>query len=553
MARKDTGLTLKSLVGILMAVLLTHHCVLSLSTDLKIDDSYASLSTNIKDSVKVTNFRSGSIIADYKISLTANGASGANSEDFTSANTEAFQTLSKAGIPATINAFFETGSKSVMEDFLKTVDILVSDQATASWQNLTKENTSISLLSAVEDISNRLTEGSFSIKQKYIELNRNVINNSYTGKSHLTNSATEILIPQVLNPCGCEVKPVRNESGIITCECSHTTSFSVLMSPFSIDHITLAYVTYIGVGISVACLILCLSFEAIVWKAVRRNDTSYMRHVSIINIAISLLIADICFIIGAAILDEEQPTPVDRCSSVVFFMHLFYLALFFWVLISALLLFYRVVMVLSLMSRAEMMVIAFLLGYCAPLLIAVITVASTAGPQNYVSKEACWLNWDESKNLLAFGIPALTIVAINLVFFIVVLYKIFKRRAGAATQPDGKHALVVARCVAIFTPAFACGITWGFGIGTTVSADLFVHVVFALFNSLQGFFILVFGTLLDSKVREELARSFSLRNLNSSSCTRTMMSCKRLVVCCKRLMSSERRVCCERLVMSCGL
>uniref|UniRef100_A0A673K5Y1 G-protein coupled receptors family 2 profile 2 domain-containing protein n=2 Tax=Sinocyclocheilus rhinocerous TaxID=307959 RepID=A0A673K5Y1_9TELE len=152
------------------------------------------------------------------------------------------------------------------------------------------------------------------------------------------------------------------------------------------------------------------------------------------------------------------------------------------------------------MSRAKMMVIAFIVSYGAPLLIAVITVASTAGPQNYISKRnACWLNWLESKALLAFVIPALTIVAINLVVLIVVLYKMLRRGVGAATQPDEKHALVViARCVAILTPIF--GLTWGFGIGTMVSQDLGIHVVFALLNSLQGFFILVFGTLLDSKV-----------------------------------------------------
>ncbi len=132
-----------------------------------------------------------------------------------------------------------------------------------------------------------------------------------------------------------------------------------------------------------------------------------------------------------------------------------------------------------------MMAIAFIVGYGAPLLIAVITVASTAGPQNYISKRnACWLNWNESKALLAFVIPALTIVAINLLVLIVVLYKMLRRGVGAATQPDEKHALVViARCVAILTPIF--GLTWGFGIGTMVSRELGIHVVFALLNSLQ--------------------------------------------------------------------
>ncbi|KAL0164860.1 hypothetical protein M9458_040613, partial [Cirrhinus mrigala] len=115
-------------------------------------------------------------------------------------------------------------------------------------------------------------------------------------------------------------------------------------------------------------------------------------------------------------------------------------------------------MVLSQMSRAKMMAIAFIVGYGAPLLIAAITVASTAGAEKYSSKQACWLNWSESMALLAFVIPALTIVAINLVVLIVVL---------AATQPDEKHALmVIARCVAILTPLF--GLTWGFGIGTMV-------------------------------------------------------------------------------------
>ncbi len=97
---------------------------------------------------------------------------------------------------------------------------------------------------------------------------------------------------------GCEVKPYiseGNKTGKITCECNHTTSFSILMSPFSIKHVALDYITYIGVSISMASLILCLIIEIIVWKSMTRNDTSYMRHVSIVNIAVSLLIANHLF------------------------------------------------------------------------------------------------------------------------------------------------------------------------------------------------------------------------------------------------------------------
>ncbi|XP_043074540.1 adhesion G protein-coupled receptor F5-like isoform X2 [Puntigrus tetrazona] len=489
-------------------------------------------------------------------------------------------------------------TQTVMGNFLKTVDIIVSGNVRDTWSKLNNgnntEDTSIKLLSAIENISDHLTD-EFDILEKSIQLNRTTITNSFILTSALPNSTTEIVIPQVpqatiitiiiftsldnvlpsegtndskksdvringdvvvvkvnetlnnisftfditdqslrkpqcvfwnfsLNTwdsTGCEVK--QNSTGNITCECNHTTSFSILMSPFSLDHIALAYITYIGVAISMASLIICLIIEATVWKSVRRNDTSYMRHVSIVNIAVSLLIANICFIIGAAVTDKEQPTKEAHCSAPVFFMHFFYLAVFFWMLLSALLLFYRTVMVLSQMSRAKMMVIAFTVGYGASLLIAVITVASTAGQQKYTSKQACWLNWNESNALLAFVIPALTIVAINLVVLVVVLYKMLRRGVGATTQPDERHALVViARCVAILTPIF--GLTWGFGIGTMVSQELGIHVVFALLNSLQGFFILVFGTLLDRKVCESLPGKRLLQKLSSqtkSTSTRT--------------------------------
>ncbi|KAI4905114.1 hypothetical protein NFI96_020918 [Prochilodus magdalenae] len=84
--------------------------------------------------------------------------------------------------------------------------------------------------------------------------------------------------------------------------------------------------------------------------------------------------------------------------------------------------------------------------------------------------------------LLAFVIPALTIVAINLLVLIVVLYKMLRRGVDSANQRDEKHALVVTG-VAILTPLF--GLTWGLGIGAMVSSALGIHIVFALLNSLQ--------------------------------------------------------------------
>uniref|UniRef100_A0A3Q2NRV9 Uncharacterized protein n=1 Tax=Fundulus heteroclitus TaxID=8078 RepID=A0A3Q2NRV9_FUNHE len=309
---------------------------------------------------------------------------------------------------------------------------------------------------------------------------------------------------------GCEFVSDINDT--VTCTCNHLTSFSILMStniPESI-RILLDIMTYIGVGISMISLLICLIIEAIVWRALTKNSTAFMRHVAIVNTALSLLIADICFIIGASIAKnpKENPdedyykVPVGPCSAATFFMHFFYLAMFFWMFVSSLLLLYRTVMVFSQMSKWAMFAIGLTMGYVCPLIIAVTTVAATAPGNGYVREDqACWLNWKETKALLALVIPALTIVVFNILVIIVVLYKMLRRRStGNTAQADEKHALVVIiRCVAILTPLF--GLTWCLGIGTMLApTNEGIHIAFAFFNSLQGFFILVFGTLFDSKV-----------------------------------------------------
>ncbi|KAM9355561.1 uncharacterized protein KZ484_013666 isoform 2-T3 [Pholidichthys leucotaenia] len=302
---------------------------------------------------------------------------------------------------------------------------------------------------------------------------------------------------------GCEFLTSTNET--VTCSCNHLTSFSMLMSPYK-PPLFLDWITYVGLIISVISLIICLIIEAIVWRKIRRNNTSYLRHVSIVNIAVSLLIADIWFFIGAGISEAEEPSP-PACTAAAFFIHLFYLALFFWMLASALLLLYRTVSVFGGgLSKMSMMAIGFSLGYGAPLIIATITIAVTKPSKEYLPRNGvCWLNFQQSYALLAFVIPALLIVLINFIILVMVLYKIVRRRVNPnAAQAGEKHVLlVIARSLAVLTPLF--GLTWSLGIGTMVDPkNIGIHVTFSIFNSLQGFFVLVFGTLLDKKVLSEI-------------------------------------------------
>ncbi|XP_043919476.1 adhesion G protein-coupled receptor F5-like [Protopterus annectens] len=286
----------------------------------------------------------------------------------------------------------------------------------------------------------------------------------------------------------------QNHAENVTCMCNHLTSFSILMSS-SIDAIAesvsrlLFWITNIGVGISMGSLVICLIIEGIVWKSVTKNKTSYMRHVCIVNIAVSLLIADIWFIIGASI-PSDKSIPEEKlsaCKTATFFIQYFYLCLFFWMFVMGMILFYRLVLIFHDMSKSTMMAIAFAVGYACPLLITVITIAVTE-PQNstYIRNNACWLNWEESRALLAFVIPALIIIALNLMILVVVIIRLLQPSVGNRPRTEEKSTLVkVGRSVAILTPFL--GLTWGFGIGTVAdSQSVALHVIFTILNAFQG-------------------------------------------------------------------
>ncbi|XP_030050996.1 adhesion G protein-coupled receptor F5 [Microcaecilia unicolor] len=295
----------------------------------------------------------------------------------------------------------------------------------------------------------------------------------------------------------------------VNCVCNHSTPFSILMSPVDdpspFDDL-LSIITYIGLGISLGCLVLCIIIEALVWKSVTKNRTSYMRHVCFVNIAVSLLVADIWFIIGA-IPDIYKYS--DVCVAITFFSHLFYLSLFFWMLTMALKLLYLLIYVFQDMSKSTMMTIAFSLGYGCPLIISVITIAVTQPAKGYMKPKICWLKVNDTKAFLAFVAPALTIVAVNFIISLITIIKILRPSIGDKPRREEKSTLVqIAKSIAILTPLL--GLTWGFGLGVTLNDGKVLRAIFAALNSLQGFFIFAFVTLWDRKVREALMNKFRL-------------------------------------------
>ncbi|NWU61228.1 AGRF5 protein, partial [Pterocles burchelli] len=310
----------------------------------------------------------------------------------------------------------------------------------------------------------------------------------------------------------------------VICSCNHLTSFSILMSPDKSSQVILEdYITYIGLAISILSLVACIIIESLVWKYVTNNTTSYMRHVCILNISISLLIADVWFIVTASINDQNQRMSRDVCLVATFFIHLFYLCVFFWMLSLGLILFYRLVFILHDTSKTTQKAVAFCLGYGCPFVIAVITIAVTLPRNNYTRKDVCWLNWKESKALLAFVIPALVIVAMNLFITGVVIIKILRPTIGDRSNRQERNSLFqIGKSVAILTPLL--GLTWGFGFATVIkNSHRVFHILFALLNALQGLFILVFGTLWDKRIQEALLKRNSLSKWSSQQTKSTSL------------------------------
>ncbi|XP_062043496.1 adhesion G-protein coupled receptor F1 [Lepus europaeus] len=310
------------------------------------------------------------------------------------------------------------------------------------------------------------------------------------------------------NNAGCHL--VNETPDTVVCKCTHLTSFSVLMSPFVPPVIipVVKWITYVGLSISIVSLTLCLTIEALLWKQIKKSQISYTHHICMVNLALSLLIADIWFIVAATV--DTTVNSSGLCIAAVFFTHFFYLSLFFWMLTLGVLLAYRIILVFHHMAMPLMKAIGFCMGYGCPLVISVITIAVTQPGDSYKSEVVCWLNWSsESKPLLAFVVPALTIVTVNFVVVILVLMKLWRPAVGERLSHDDKATVIrMGKSLLILTPLL--GLTWGFGIGTMVDNHNWAwHIIFALLNALQGFFILCCGIFLDNKLRQLLFNKFS--------------------------------------------
>lgn len=125
----------------------------------------------------------------------------------------------------------------------------------------------------------------------------------------------------------------------------------------------------------------------------------------------------------------------------------------------------------------------------------------------------------------AFLVPILATLVFNCTIFVLVIRVLIKhsqKKFGNKNKKDKKTVENVKRLlISIFGIMFLFGLTWLFGALTISDASLAFQFLFAIFNSLQGFFIFVFFCVLGKEARELwlqfLCRGRKIRWITSTS------------------------------------
>ncbi|XP_042246566.1 adhesion G protein-coupled receptor F4-like [Thunnus maccoyii] len=316
------------------------------------------------------------------------------------------------------------------------------------------------------------------------------------------------------------------------CVCNHLTAFSVLMSKSDTSDEILDMISVVGLCVSICSLLIFLIIEALVWSAVVKTNLSHFRHTAMVNIALFLLLGDSSFLASSypEILSDTCCLVLTICK------HLFFLAMFFWMLCLSGILVHQLIFVFSPVRKRAFMFFSSIVGYVCPILIVGSSyVYYKYTNQPYHDKKKCWLNYKKplEGSLHAFVLPVGTVTLTNLFSMVVVILTLLKSSVPDSTKTDDKAtAKSILKVVVSLTPLF--GVTWAIGfIGFMLDGNdpisKVVDYSFTILNSFQGLFILLMGCLTEEKVREELIKfvtakskgqSGSMTKLNSTTYTK---------------------------------
>uniref|UniRef100_A0A8C3WNA5 Adhesion G-protein coupled receptor G2 n=1 Tax=Catagonus wagneri TaxID=51154 RepID=A0A8C3WNA5_9CETA len=305
---------------------------------------------------------------------------------------------------------------------------------------------------------------------------------------------------------GCSVKDRRlNET---TCTCSHLTSFGVLLdlSRTSLppaQMMALTFITYIGCGLSSIFLSVTL-VTYIAFEKIRRDYPSKI----LIQLCAALLLLNLVFLLDSwiALYDIR-----GLCISVAVFLHYFLLVSFTWMGLEAFHMYLALVKVFNTYIRKYILKFC-IVGWGIPAV--VVTIVLIISPDNYglgsygkfpngSPDDFCWINSNAVFYITVVGYFCV-IFLLNVSMFIVVLVQLCRIKKKKQLGAQRKTSIQDLRSVAGLT--FLLGITWGFAFFAWGPVNVTFMYLFAIFNTLQGFFIFIFYCVAKENVRKQWRR-----------------------------------------------
>ncbi|NWR25251.1 AGRB2 protein, partial [Emberiza fucata] len=289
----------------------------------------------------------------------------------------------------------------------------------------------------------------------------------------------------------------------------------------------------IGCAVSCMALLTLLVIYAAFWRFIKSE-----RSIILLNFCVSILASNILILVG-----QSQMLSKGVCTMTAAFLHFFFLSSFCWVLTEA----WQSYLAVIGRIRTRLVRKRFLcLGWGLPALVVAVSVGFTR-TKGYGTASYCWLSL-EGGLLYAFVGPAAVIVLVNMLVGIIVFNKLMsrdgisdkskKQRAGCVTQPrpclwgtgqssggccgEGgdaggavpghprpvgsprplspcARASLWSSCVVL--PLLA--LTWMSAVlAMTDRRSILFQVLFAVFNSVQGFVIITVHGFLRREVQD---------------------------------------------------
>lgn len=292
---------------------------------------------------------------------------------------------------------------------------------------------------------------------------------------------------------GCQRSHVN--SSHTTCTCNHLTHFAILMSSGRANLVAhyniLTRITQLGMVISLICLFMCI-FTFWFFSEIQSTRTTIHK-----NLCCSLFMAEFIFLVGINMHSHKL-----FCSVIAGLLHYFFLAAFAWMCIEGIHLYLIVVGVIY--NKGFLHRNFYIFGYGSPAI--VVGISATLGYKYYGTNTVCWLS-TENNFIWSFIGPACLIILVNLMAFVVIIYKVY--RHTAVKKPEISHYENIRSCArGALALLFVLGATWTFGVLHILKETTLTAYLFTFANAFQGMFIFIFLCVLSRKIQEEYYRLF---------------------------------------------